>query len=35
MIVDFSRRTGKKLNFLKRGVINVTLTPVDTVKIRK
>jgi len=34
-IIDLSYGTAKKLNFLKRGVINVTLTPVDTVEIRK
>ena len=30
-IIDLSYGTAKQLNFLKRGVINVTLTPVDTV----
>jgi rare lipoprotein A len=35
MIIDLSYGTAKKLNFLKKGVINVTLIPVDTVKIRK
>jgi len=34
-IIDLSYGTAKKLNFLKRGVTNVTITPVDTVKIRK
>jgi len=34
-IIDLSYGTAKQLNFLKRGVINVTLTPVDTVEIRK
>ena len=34
-IIDLSYGTAKQLNFLKRGVINVTLTPVDTVQIRK
>jgi rare lipoprotein A len=34
-IIDLSYGTAKKLNFLKRGVINVTLTPVDTVSIIK
>jgi rare lipoprotein A len=34
-IIDLSYGTAKKLNFLKRGVINVTLIPVDTVKIIK
>jgi rare lipoprotein A len=34
-IIDLSYGTAKKLNFLKRGVINVTLTPVDTVEVRK
>ena len=35
MIIDLSYGTAKKLNFLKKGVINVTLIPVDTVEIRK
>ena len=34
-LIDLSYGTAKKLNFLKRGVINVTLTIVDTVKIIK
>jgi len=34
-IIDLSYGTAKKLNFLKKGVINVTLIPVDTVEIRK
>jgi rare lipoprotein A len=34
-IIDLSYGTAKQLNFLKRGVINVTLTPVDTVEIKK
>jgi len=34
-IIDLSYGTAKKLNFLKRGVINVTLIPVDTVEIKK
>ena len=34
-IIDLSYGTAKQLNFLKRGVINVTLTPVDTVLIVK
>lgn len=34
-IIDLSYGTAKQLNFLKRGVINVTLIPVDTVEIRK
>jgi len=34
-IIDLSYGTAKQLNFLKRGVTNVTITPVDTVKIRK
>ena len=34
-VIDLSYGTAKQLNFLKRGVINVTLTPVDTVEIRK
>jgi rare lipoprotein A len=34
-IIDLSYGTAKKLNFLKRGVINVTLIPVDTVDIIK
>jgi rare lipoprotein A len=35
MIIDLSYGTAKKLNFIKKGVINVTLIPVDTVEIRK
>lgn len=34
-IIDLSYGTAKQLNFLNRGVINVTLTPVDTVEIKK
>lgn len=34
-IIDLSYGTAKQLNFIKRGVINVTLIPVDTVKINK
>jgi rare lipoprotein A len=34
-IIDLSYGTAKQLNFLKRGVINVTLTPVDKVEIKK
>ena len=34
-IIDLSYGTAKELNFLKRGVINVTLVPVDTVEIIK
>ena len=34
-IIDLSYGTAKQLNFLKIGVINVTLTPGDTVEIRK
>ena len=34
-LIDLSYGTAKKLNFLKRGVINVTLTITDTVKIIK
>jgi len=34
-IIDLSYGTAKKLNFLKRGVIKVTLIPVDTVEIKK
>ena len=34
-IIDLSYGTAKQLNFLKRGVINVTLIPVDTVDIIK
>lgn len=33
--IDLSYRTAKKLNFIKKGVIPVSLTPVDTVKIMK
>ena len=33
--IDLSYGTAKQLNFLKRGVIDVILTPVDTVKITK
>lgn len=32
-IIDLSYGTAKQLNFIKRGVINVILTPIDTVKI--
>lgn len=34
-IIDLSYGTAKQLNFLKMGVIDVILTPVDTVKIFK
>jgi len=34
-IIDLSYGTAKKLNFIKRGVINVTLVIVDTVQIKK
>jgi len=34
-LIDLSYGAAKKLNFIKRGVINVTLTIVDTVKINK
>ena len=34
-IIDLSYGTAKKLNFIKRGITKVTLTPVDTIKIKK
>jgi rare lipoprotein A len=34
-MIDLSYGTAKKLNFLKKGVIPVTLVPVDTVNIIK
>ena len=34
-LIDLSYGTAKQLNFLKRGVIYVTLEPVDTIKIVK
>ena len=34
-LIDLSYGTAKQLNFLKRGVINVILEPVDTVLIVK
>jgi rare lipoprotein A len=34
-LIDLSYGTAKQLNFLKRGVINVILEPVDTVSIVK
>jgi len=34
-IIDLSYGTAKQLNFIKRGVIQVVLTPVDTVEIIK
>jgi len=34
-IIDLSYGTAKKLNFIKKGVIPVTLVPVDTVQIIK
>jgi len=35
ILIDLSYGTAKQLNFLKRGVIDVTLEPVDTVEIVK
>jgi len=35
VLIDLSYGTAKKLNFLKKGVIPVTLVPVDTVQIIK
>lgn len=35
ILIDLSYGTAKKLNFLKKGVIPVTLVPVDTVQIIK
>lgn len=34
-VIDLSYGTAKQLNFLKRGIIPVTLIPVDTVPIKK
>ena len=34
-IIDLSYGTAKKLNFIKRGITKVTLTPVETIKIKK
>lgn len=35
VLIDLSYGTAKKLNFIKKGVIPVTLVPVDTVQIIK
>ena len=34
-LIDLSYGTAKKLNFIKKGVIDVILTPIDTVQVIK
>ena len=34
-VIDLSYGTAEELNFIRRGVIKVTLEPVDTVPIKK